>query len=95
MSVIVRGMDMPKSCRNCLFECYYENLGGHTCDCLEKTVDDNERWDKRLDGCPLVEIVTCKDCKHNKNGICPNYRHFVDDNFYCADGERKEEWQSM
>jgi hypothetical protein len=44
---------------------------------------------ERAKDCPLVEIVTCKDCKHNKNGVCPNYRHFVDDDFYCADAERR------
>lgn len=32
---------------------------------------------------------TCKDCKHNKNGVCPNYRHFVDDDFYCANYEKR------
>jgi hypothetical protein len=49
--------------------------------------DGNEK----PDFCPLVEIVTCKDCKHNRDGVCPNYRHFVDDNFYCADAERISE----
>lgn len=50
-----------------------------------------------LDDCPLVEIVTCKDCKHRdpEDKFC-DCGHAIkwsaprEDNFYCADAERKE-----
>ena len=39
---------------------------------------------KILDDCPLVEIVTCKDCKHN---AC-----YIDglNDYFCSSGERNE-----
>jgi hypothetical protein len=57
--------------------------------------------------CPLVEIVTCKDCKYrekihqdwmsNKKAevyFCTlqsdEYCYEVEDNYFCADGERRE-----
>lgn len=49
------------------------------------------------DNCPLIEIVTCKDCKNcwciegSKNKLCEKHGCMkVSNNFYCADGERKE-----
>ena len=42
---------------------------------------------KILDDCHLVEIVNCKDCKHNDEGTC-----YIDglDDYFCSSGERKE-----
>ena len=48
--------------------------------------------------CPLVEIVTCKDCRHwnfNENssilcGYCSNFETETNEYFYCMDGERRE-----
>ena len=37
-----------------------------------------------------VEVVRCKDCKHYKSITCSCGCHCVSDNWYCADGERKE-----
>ena len=41
------------------------------------------------DDCPLVEIVTCKDCKHRTESTCLKHRHFIYDSFYCKEGERE------
>ena len=43
--------------------------------------------------CTGEEIVRCKDCKHNsKNGgTCEHICIDVDDDWYCADGEKVEE----
>ena len=84
--MIAINMEMPKSCNECGLKdgsyCYFKkppyNFNGFNV------------LKSRHKDCPLVEIVTCKDCKYNKNGICPNYRHFVDDDFYCGDAIRKE-----
>ena len=39
------------------------------------------------------ELIRCKDCKHRFDGCCYNRINFglyVADNWYCADGERRE-----
>ena len=40
------------------------------------------------------QIVRCKDCQHHFRDLCTNmdgacYQSFVDDDWYCADGERE------
>ena len=39
------------------------------------------------------EIVRCKDCKHweQSNGHCPFNSIFTNDDWFCADGERRTE----
>jgi len=45
-------------------------------------------------------MIRCRDCKHNRDGICgwhygvspvDGYRWVVDDDDFCSCGERKEE----
>jgi hypothetical protein len=51
--IAVKGMEMPKSCALCeRFEgaCKYTDFGDYQT--------------KRNPSCPLVEIVTCKDCRY-------------------------------
>ena len=36
-----------------------------------------------------VEIVRCKDCKYFKTRLCENEDNY--DDWFCADGERKED----
>ena len=41
------------------------------------------------------EIVRCKDCKHRGEwscAVCIDELFETADNWYCADGERKEGW---
>ena len=45
---------------------------------------------KILDDCPLVEIVTCKDCKHNNEDTCYIDGLGVRDDYFCSSGERNE-----
>lgn len=45
--ITIKGMEMPKNCANCLFNAYYENLGGYICEHLSKIIDKDERWEKR------------------------------------------------
>ena len=77
--IAIKGMKMPENCSDC------DLCHGHICKITGTDIVTNPKGN-----CLLVEIVTCKDCKNNKNGVCPNYRHFVDDDFYCADGERRK-----
>ena len=44
--------------------------------------------------CKVVgELVRCKDCKHYKDGKCfyTMRRHGLKDDWFCADGERKDD----
>lgn len=56
MSVLIKGMKMPKSCSSCGF--MYGGCGdGYYCSLLKKTFDIwNEISVKRAKGCPLVEV---------------------------------------
>jgi predicted phage terminase large subunit-like protein len=53
----------------------------------ETKVDMTE---ERAKNCPLVEIVTCKDCKFNDNNTCTMDGFGVADDYFCAGGERRE-----
>jgi len=58
-------MEMPKSCILCPF---MDNDGWYSCDVNPMVITDIG-GEQRAKDCPLVEIVTCKYCKHNvKNG---------------------------
>ena len=54
--------------------------------------------ENRPSNCPLVEIITCKNCNHwnfNENasilcGYCSQFETETGEDFYCADGERRE-----
>lgn len=52
-----------------------------------------QRW---MESSDIVEVVRCKDCKYNYANMIPdgkgcqqNVYIEVDDNFFCADGERE------
>lgn len=79
--------NIPKSCIECeLLKhggfCYYKN----------PTYELNSRdiLDERPSDCPLVEIVTCKDCKYCYENSCDFDGWGVNDDYFCAKGERKE-----
>ena len=83
--VIIKDMEMPKSCKKCPMSHPVFGDGWETwCSLTKKNVaTPNHR-------CPLTEVVTCKDCKHRRGEVCRNYRHIINDDFFCADAERKE-----
>ena len=53
MSVIIKDMEMPKSCRDCPFPTE-EMWGAYKCQYAHKWGDD----ENRADDCPLIEIST-------------------------------------
>ena len=86
--IAIKGMEMPKSCSDCDF-CH-----GHICKRTGTDIITNLKGN-----CPLVEIVTCKDCKHyypDEDGR--GYHCEKSDteriptcaDFYCIHGERRE-----
>ena len=80
--IAIKGMEeMP----SCCYECpYFDDY----CKLTSKWERDTEQI--RDADCPLVEVVTCKDCKHNYENSCDLDGYGIDDDFYCANGERKE-----
>ena len=86
MSVIVKGMDMPKKCYDCVFE-----EKGWCC-----AVDGIRRVESidRPDWCPLEELVQCGECKWaNSRGECAYNGEEAEDikTGYCNYGKRKDE----
>lgn len=90
--VIIKDIEMPKSCKKCPMSHPVFGDGWETwCSLTKKNVaTPNHR-------CPLTEVVTCKDCKHNGTMYCKcfmcdgnEYMSYHNPNFFCADGERKE-----
>ena len=55
--------------------------------------------DGQITGVRAGELIRCKDCKHYDVGendsecwtLCEQHEMHVDEDFFCKDGERKEE----
>jgi hypothetical protein len=87
--VAIKDMQMPSCCMNCGL------LGKDEMYCSiypRKDLDIITVATTRPNWCPLVEIVTCKDCMYYRNGLshCTQWVMTTNEDFYCADAERKE-----
>ena len=82
MSVIVKGMEMPKHC----YDCPLQDGEDGRCKVLGITVYEIPKE------CPLVEVVRCRDCvSHN---ICRTTNMWAVppcDVWFCSTEKRKEE----
>ncbi len=96
--IAIKGMEMPERCEKCKF-CINERTNdyGSFGECLlQKNKKVNCLVWRRDDSCPLVEIVTCKDCKYWHNDeimtTCDkNIGNGFPRDYFCADGERREQ----
>ena len=95
--IAIKGKEMPTGCLNCQF------LDNEWYSCAitpeARTVIE---YDQRAKDCPLVEIVTCKNCEHwekllspqtrtdKEYHFCPMIDMYTDECFYCRDGKRRE-----
>ena len=75
---------------SCCYECpYFDDY----CALTGKWESDTEQI--RDNDCPLVEIITCKDCTKGQREITDSKKYcmwigrITEDNFYCADAERR------
>ena len=57
MSIVLKGIDMPKSCNGCEFNYYLEGGSYEWWECVILH-DDINQFDTRRTDCPLVEIPT-------------------------------------
>lgn len=56
MSILIKGMEMPKRC----FDCPVYDVSAVFCKALDKWVDDGEIETERHKDCPLIEQKTGK-----------------------------------
>ena len=90
--VAIKEMETQTDCERCPFMAT-DGLSPMICIALwaTKHVIKHCVEGKILDDCPLIEIVTCKDCKHNYKDTCDIDGLGVCDDYFCANGKRKEE----
>lgn len=83
--IAIKGMEeLPKSCSQCNL-CVEDKYADMTCVLLCEEWEENDYNENHRDEhCPLVEIVTCKDCTYDGCAKAHSPNHF------CADGERRE-----
>lgn len=89
--IAVKGMEMPRCCMMCDFR----KSAPYTCEVYcSITASDILNENEKPDDCPLVEIITCKDCRHNTKGCfkgyCEMHECVVSDDHFCFLAERKE-----
>lgn len=91
--VAIKDMEMPESCIDCPF--VKAEGTKFFCSRIMKYID-KDNLENKHDDCPLVEIVTCKDCKYcvmtEVGCYCDRHIHRLDTHLdkYCADAERRE-----
>jgi hypothetical protein len=85
--IAVKGMEMPSCCMTCDFCKEVPYTGELYCNI---TASDILNIREKPDDCPLVEIITCKNCQHNYMGSCRRDGYPVSDDYFCAHAERKE-----
>lgn len=86
------GMTMPKSCSECQFR-----ANDYVCGLLECAFSCNH-FKERNYNCPLVEIITCKDCDYCRFELVEGIPYYwcdkdncpTSENFYCANAERRK-----
>lgn len=97
MSFLIRGMEMPTSCDDCLLN------NGITCYAVPEYKEDGVvgRTDDRPNWCPLVpaadveEVVHCADCVHAEESLvsgcvyCNEMERARIKEGFCSWGERK------
>lgn len=87
--IAIPNMEKPKSCFQCSFN------DGIFCALIDNDTDafiknnPTEQSTKVLDDCPLIDIVTCGECKHYDFGLCSKLHLITSPENFCSDGERK------
>ncbi len=84
--IAIKGMEMPSRCEVCDFRKSDPYNGEEYCSkAIGSNIIIHEK--ERLENCPLIEIVTCKDCKHSYQITnAPNV-------LFCERHVRKEEYK--
>lgn len=92
--VALKGMEPQKDCKKCPLMATdgADLLSPMMCIALWATKHEVKHCTKEkiLDDCPLVEIVTCKDCEYNDENVCTIDGCGIVDDSFCASAIRKE-----
>ena len=89
--IAIKDMEMPSCCNECPM---YQSEDSDYCDITGAWIKGEEM--KRHNDCPLVEIVSCKDCSIGgmecsiSGKYCIHIGKITEDDFFCKYGERKE-----
>ena len=59
MSVLIKGMEMQKTCNECPFVCNPSYFADAWCELLNKHFNMDDSFHKIADFCPLTEIPSC------------------------------------
>ncbi len=88
MGVYIPNETMPKDCYTCF--CYETEF--NMCSLTGKRLDDIRL---RQDDCPLIEIVTCRECKwlgvDDGMPFCYWWLREIEPDVFCSYGERKND----
>jgi hypothetical protein len=95
--IAVKGMGIPKNCMECDFRKSTPFSSEVYCNKLSCNENIIIYEDERLDNCPLIEIVTCKDCEHCKKDTsegerllwCKKDGFATSEDYYCGGGRRE------
>ena len=93
--MIAINMKMPSCCEECdMCLCLDDDYSG-LCSITQTT--NTSRTDSRNSDCPLIEIVTCEDCKYRdarteRDGYAYCSKKWLDTykDHFCAEVERRE-----
>lgn len=65
MSVLIKDMEMPTSCTMCWLNTF--------CGVWNTEPVKHKGFNERLEGCPLTELILCKDCRKFNSEFCAMY----------------------
>ena len=93
--IAIKDMEMPESCIDCPF--VKAEGTKFFCSRIMKYIDKDNLGNKH-DDCPLVEIVTCKDCDYCRFELVEGMPYYwcdkdnctTSEDFYCGNGDRRE-----
>lgn len=95
--IAIKDVEMPKNCGECpMTTCKgKDEPWNYVCSINLKDIDFNKT--KRAEHCPLVEIVTCKDCEHCKKDMVEGIEYLwckkdscaTSEDYYCGGGRRE------
>ena len=100
--MLIVDMEMPRGCYFCPMSATYPTDWYCMAHDDSKSIDGCAPMNERPSWCPIKgELVTCGECKHHGIGArkigqgfaddyCGIHGKWFDDEYYCADGERKE-----
>lgn len=89
MSILIKGMEMPKSCSDCFMHSCSIFTDHDTCMALKKDIWKLGVLVERLEDCPLIEV---KDKPRDSNG---RFTNGFNDGWAEIESLSGEEWQSI